>query len=363
MPSLCGFILLALMCFGAKAEHHNHGQINTATKGFASDFLLFPDLTYVGLFNQSPSNPKADNEFLPSLNLFYSADYNKFRFLGEWLVSSKSHNVERLQFGVNLGESSLWLGRFHSPIGYWNMQYHHGAYLQTPISRPGIMAFETGGGVIPNHLTGLLWEGVHIVNNAGIYYTLGAGAAPDLTNRLHPFNIFDPKGSHRPGVALRLGYQPVSYGPDEIGLSFAYTELPGEKFNAHTVKQIVASTYANWQINETIRSIGEIVYVHHWTDHDQLTGRSQSGSFVNAYGQLEWDIQPKWTLFGRLEHTFGAHNDTYLAAFPKFVEGRLMGGIRYKLPHNMALKVEASEEHVRNEHYGQVMLQWSALWP
>jgi hypothetical protein len=30
-----------------------------------------------------------------------------------------------------------WAGRFHSPYGYWNTAFHHGAQLQTSLLRPG----------------------------------------------------------------------------------------------------------------------------------------------------------------------------------------------------------------------------------
>src|SRR5258708_1115258 len=40
---------------------------------------------------------------------------------------------------------SFW--RYHAPINYWNTAYHHGAWLQTGISRPEMTQF--GGSFIP----------------------------------------------------------------------------------------------------------------------------------------------------------------------------------------------------------------------
>jgi hypothetical protein len=353
------FGILPLLPGIAAADHTKH-LLPDRSSIIPGDFLIFPDLTFISHFDQGPVHKVADNEVIPSLNLFYTVDYKQLRFLGEWLLSTKSHNLERLQLGLHLGESSLWLGRFHSPIGYWNMQFHHGAFLQASVSRPGIMAFETAGGVIPNHLTGLLWEGIHEFGEAGLYYSLGAGVGPDLNSQLAPFNILDPKGSHRPGVSFRLGYQPVSYGTDEIGLSVAYTELPGDRVNLSQAKQLVATVYGNWHF-KNFRLLSEAVYVHNALERPQF-GKTNS-DFVNAYGQLEWDFRPEWTLFGRVEGTFGAHDDLYLALFPKFVKDRFMGGIRYNINHNMALKLEASQDHMRDDRFGQVMLQWSAIFP
>lgn len=346
-------------CIAIASGHMGH-QSASDSWGIPGDLLIFPDVSVISRFDQEPTRKLAYTEIIPELNLFYATNYKNFRFLGEFLLSTKSHNVERLQFGLNLGESSLWLGRFHSPIGYWNMQYHHAAILQTSISRPSIMTFETFDGVIPNHLTGLLFEGIHEFDGAGLYYTLGAGAGPDITDRLSPFNIFEPAGSHRPGVAFRLGYQPISYGADEIGISGAYTELPGNRINVSKIKQVVGTVYGSWQFND-FHFLSEIVYVNNWLDF--YGGDSASNDFVNAYSQLAWDVNPDWTVYGRIEGTLGSHNDPYLALFPKYVEDRFLGGIRYNLNHNMALKLEASKDHVRDDHFGQVMFQWSAVFP
>src|SRR6266849_6286791 len=51
----------------------------------------------------------------------------------------------------------LSFGRYHTPIGYWNTAFHHGAWLQTTISRPDFVRF--GGTFIPVHFLGLLAEG------------------------------------------------------------------------------------------------------------------------------------------------------------------------------------------------------------
>ncbi len=51
----------------------------------------------------------------------------------------------------------LSFGRYHTPIGYWNTAFHHGAWLQTTISRPDMVRI--GGTFIPVHFVGLLAEG------------------------------------------------------------------------------------------------------------------------------------------------------------------------------------------------------------
>lgn len=357
---ILGFTLTASITRTSYAAGHVEHIASKPPTDFQGDFLLFPELTDIARFDQTPRHLLTDNDFIPGINAFYTADYQRLRFLGEWLVNSKTHNLERIQLGLHLGESSLWLGRFHNPIGYWNMQYHHAAFLQSTISRPGIMAFETAGGVIPNHLTGFLWEGIHDFGESGIYYTLGAGAGPQISKGLSALNLIEPGGSHRPAVSFRLGYQPISYGINEIGVSGAYTEIPAQNLPISDVKQFVGSIYANWQY-QSLHFVSEMLYTHNQLNSLQLN-RTNS-EFVNVYGQLEWEFKQDWTVTGRVEGTFARNNDPYLAYFPKYVQDRFLGGLRYKVNQNMALKVEISQDHLRDDRFGQVMMQWSAVFP
>ena len=65
-------------------------------------------------------------------------------------------DAERLQLGYVFSDSlTLWGGRFHTPYGYWNTAFHHGAQIQTALSRPRFLAFEDGGGILPAHSVGL----------------------------------------------------------------------------------------------------------------------------------------------------------------------------------------------------------------
>src|SRR5229473_3501130 len=64
-------------------------------------------------------------------------------------------------------------GRYHTPIGYWNTAFHHGAWLQTTISRPDMVRI--GGTFIPVHFVGLLAEGNIPSGAAGLRYNVGVG--------------------------------------------------------------------------------------------------------------------------------------------------------------------------------------------
>jgi len=64
-------------------------------------------------------------------------------------------DLERMQLGYEFSDNTtLWGGRFHTPYGYWNTAFHHGAQIQTSITRPRFIAFEDQGGILPAHSVG-----------------------------------------------------------------------------------------------------------------------------------------------------------------------------------------------------------------
>jgi len=67
----------------------------------------------------------------------------------------------------------LSFGRYHTPIGYWNTAFHHGAWLQTTIDRPEMV--KVGGEFTPIHFVGFLAEGNIPSGGAGLAYSLGVG--------------------------------------------------------------------------------------------------------------------------------------------------------------------------------------------
>ena len=323
------------------------------------EFLLFTDVTAFTRSQDAADNGLKKSDINPTADLFYSVARERFRFLGEYQATKDVHHLERFQLGLRLGDPTFWLGRYHNPIGYWNTQYHHGAYLQTSVSRPGIMAFEGGDGPLPMHLTGLLVEGVQEIHSAGLHYTLGAGLGPTLKDELHPFDLLEPNGSHRFGTTLRLSYQPISYGLDEIGFSLSYTKIPATIPEVRQTRQTVAALFGNWQFGP-LRGLGEILYVRNQID---LATEQVNKSFVNGYGQLEWLLREKWTLFSRIESTLASSEDQYLDVFNKTVRDRVMAGARYELRRNMAIKLEVSRDKLEHDRFNQIRLQWSAVFP
>lgn len=74
--------------------------------------------------------------------------------------SSFVTDLERLQIAYDINEYlTTIVGKFHTPYGYWQGAFHHGAQIQTSILRPRFIAFEDEGGILPSHSVGIWADG------------------------------------------------------------------------------------------------------------------------------------------------------------------------------------------------------------
>jgi hypothetical protein len=301
------------------------------------------------------------------LDTFVSADNGRWRALGEFLLNKEEHDLERLQLGwAARPELTLWLGRFHNPLDYWHTAYHHGAFLQTSISRPGMIAFEEHGGLLPTHLTGLLMDGqINGANESAWLYNVALGKGPQVLidpagdAELAPLDVLRP-GLHRHShsATLRVGYQPQILAADEYGLFLSHTDMPGEGA-LRTVRQDIIGAFAN-VTHAPWRVIAAYAHFEHRIDSAAVTRHS---AFDNAYLQLEHSWRAEWTPYARLEGSHGAATDQFVALLPRFERQRVLAGMRYDFTAQQALKLEMSTVRIRDSHFAELQVQWCAVWP
>ncbi len=115
-------------------------------------------------------------------------------------------DMERLQLGYLISDAvTVWAGRFHTPFGLWNTAFHHGANLQTAISRPRFIDFEDKGGIIPAHSVGVWASGKTPIAGAKVSYDVFLANGPRIADRTLDFNALT---DNSPGKMLgaNVGY-------------------------------------------------------------------------------------------------------------------------------------------------------------
>jgi hypothetical protein len=324
----------------------------------AQEILLFPAVTAL---RQTDANASAneDRELEPVLDLFYSLDGERWRLLTEVFLSEDEQEIERLQLGWRTRPGdTLWFGKFHTPASYWASQYHHGAYVQPSVTRPGIHEFEDDGGPLTTHLAGLLYDGASRRSAGELRYALALGAGFDA--QLEPVDVLSPgEGHHGLNAAARVGFAPGELGTTEFGVYAAYGRTPGDGVAFDENTQTLAGAYAT-TTRGSLHVTAELLFIH---DHFALAGSVAHGSFVNGYAEVDYNPHEKWLLFTRLEDSRGEDDDPYLAHFPAFVQRQAIAGARYDVTRRQALKLELGRATRRDDRLDRVFVQWSAVFP
>ena len=240
-------------------------------------------------------------------------------------------------------------GRFHTPVGYWNTAYHHGAWLQTSVARPEMIKF--GGRFVPAHFVGMLAEGNLPLPGLGLGYTLGVGNGRNA-------NIArggdDGDVNHRRAWTAAFRSRPVSLVGFEIGAS-AYIDRITTTTGDDADETILGVHFA-WD-----RDAPELLVEYNRIAHDPLAGGPSTDS--NAfYAQLAYRLGGNAAAFKpyvRIERVDTAADDPIFGPLDLGYEG-ILGGIRYDAGTFVALRMEVrSEERDMQERATSFVLQAS----
>lgn len=261
-------------------------------------------------------------------------------FEGNSELGAIATDVERLQFGYAFNDlATLWLGRFHTPYGYWNTAYHHGAQIQTSVLRPKFIDFEDKGGIIPAHMVGLLASGLIPAGTGKIVY-----------------DAYLANGSRIVGDALDPNITRDDNSDKALGLNVGYRfagRLSGLQAGGHLSTQQVNSYAGNALLNRTrVNMLGgyavyegepwEIISEVYSFRNKDLSGGSGNHSSWAGFVQGGYHVGD-WMPYTRLEKTSLSKNDNY---FVDQSSGRSYSryalGVRYELNDNAVLKLEAN---------------------
>jgi hypothetical protein len=276
---------------------------------------------------------------------FASALSGKVSYFGEVSLSAEPTTydlaVERSIVRYDYNDYfKLSFGKYHTPLGYWNTAFHHGAWLQTSISRPEMVKF--GGSLIPIHFVGAQAEGNIPSGSLGLGYSLGLG-----NGRSSPFSKAGDSGdvnSNRAWVASLFARPARLYGL-QVGGSFygdKVSTTPGTNFNEWIATADVVWTKQHPEI------LAEYANVHHRDLATSQTFNTTSYYIQVAY-RLPWQSE-KWKPYYRFEyiHRPGIEPIWDFSTTPSVVD--LVGstvGVRYDITNFAAFKGE-----YRNSRHG-----------
>ena len=332
-----------------------------AGPGYESEFIPFPEVT-IHYYDQDVP-PMKQHGSTPLVDFFYTAKYNDWRMLSEFLISDDERDLERLIVGrINGDGRQFWLGRNHSDLDQWNRLFHRETYLQTTIHRPGIIEFEDEGGVLPAHITGISFEDNRAVGKHSLNYRLTFGLGPYLKDQhLVPFDLLKPtQDSHDLALTAIVSDQSEGDSFKDSGLFLGHTLIPSQTSNIQKIKQTVLGAYTNYSLGANAVLRASAFYI---VDNIELTGgATDKSSFAYAYLQPEYNLTQTWTLYGRLELNSDAENDLYVQQIPSFISERALIGTRYELENSQAIKFELAKLRQFGQRFMAAEVQWSAAF-
>lgn len=224
-------------------------------------------------------------------------------------------------------------GKYHTPIGYWNTAFHHGAWLQTTISRPQMV--QIGGTFIPVHFVGLLAEGNLPSGGLGLGYSVGLGNG--RSSILSKAGDSGDSNDNRAWVASVFARPTRFYGL-QLGASVYGDKLspdPGKNFGEWITAADVVWT------KERPEFLSEFANVHHRDLQTSQTFNSQAFYVQLAY-RLSW-LENKWKPYYRFEYIHRPANEPVwdvsgLSSVADLVSSTV--GVRYDITNYAAFKGE-----------------------
>jgi len=270
-------------------------------------------------------------------------------------------DLERVQMGYTFSDNAtLWAGRFHTPYGFWNTAFHHGAQIQTSIFRPRFLDFEDKGGILPAHMVGLWSTGKARAGDGKFTYDIFAGNGPQIS--MGPEDPAAPglqtygtlninvagDDNHRAMVGLNVGYEPSG---DFDGMRLAIHALRGEVADNSDSTLLPATVPARTSLNNTELNIigGSFAYLENdWElltelysfnnkDKSGNTGIHKSSASYLQIGKTFTNL----TAFIRKEMTSLSQLDNYFSMQENGQSyTRHALGFKYDLDQKASLKLE-----------------------
>ena len=268
---------------------------------------------------------------------------NSFSIFSE--ISATAHDseytveVERLIAKYEFSDRfKLSAGRYHTPVGYWNSAFHHGAWLQTTTSRPEVVKF--GSKIVPIHFVGILLEGNLLDERFGLSYSAGFGNGRHA-NIARAGDAGDINGDKAWMVQLKSAPQAVR------GLNFGlgyYTDevSPGDRpdINESSVSAFLALE----------RESPEVIVEYIHSEHEFVANSSISGDVDAWYAQFAYRLGDKldqWKPYARYEYTDVDDSDPLLGDQMLDYDAAILG-VRWDFNPFAALKAEYRAEEFAN---------------
>lgn len=338
----------------------------------AVEFGIFSDVTF-----HSSTHDEENTAFsLGQLDIFASHQIGeKTHAFIEYVFESDGGefivDLERISVQYNFSDHfNIAVGRFHTPLGYWNNVYHHGALLQDTVTRPSFIDFEDGvDAILPMHTVGLFADGTFELADGDLSYELAIGNGTSINTSagaersLETNDTSDPNNSK--AVVARIGYtrEDNSWGGGVFGMKNSIPEsaLAGGElgFGETLVEQTIYGFDFRFQ-RDMFDGMMEVYLIN----NDNKTGYEESHQARAWFAQLGMTFMPKWKAVVRYENVSSSDRDDYFILLGRVEHIHQIAALRYDVDDSSAIKLEVDQENPEDgKDETMYIVQWSFLIP
>jgi hypothetical protein len=322
--------------------HMGHGGLREMTAP-STHIAGFSDLNFAATDQHGAHSGFNEGQFVLHLN---SALSSKVSFFGELSLTARSDagtgvppaagfnvEVERsiIQFQAN-DYFKVSFGRYHTPINYWNMTFHHGQWLQTTVSRPEMVQF--GGSFLPIHFVGALVEGALPAGGMNVNYNFGLGNG--RSSVISKAGDWGDINNNRAWLVTLFSRPDRLYGLQFGGSVYRDLVTPvAAVFGGRAFHEWIESAHIVWR-KENPELIAEFSNV----THQEVGGSGQSNSqawYVQAAYRLPL-FERAWKPYYRFEYIHIPGSDKLFGSVLSLAGSTL--GVRYDISSFAALKFE-----------------------
>lgn len=316
--------------------------VSGVSAGYAFELNGFADVSFI---KSTEGDSRTDDEFrngdfaFGTLDLYLAQTLDDIDILVELIVEKGNVlDLERLTIGYSFSDAAkLRVGRFHTPLGYWNNAYHHGVQLQPTIERPDFLKFEDDGGIIPSHVVGAGLSGRVNTGAGAVEYTAVIGNGPmieTVEGVLSPNNISD--NNIGKAIVFNAAISPSVIDGLKLSVSGHISEIESNDVPMTVaVDQTIyafAATYANGPLG---------LAAEYFTINDKDEATDDDFTNNAYYGLITYTLMEKWVPYVMYENLSVKEADPYMAALEIGRDTEeLTAGLRYNINYRSSVKAE-----------------------
>lgn len=220
---------------------------------------------------------------------------DNFSALGQFSLRSTEGEstltrIEQLQLRfARSNEFQLRLGKFHTPVGYWNETYHDIGWLRTSIFRPEMFRYEKDGGIMPVHTIGVQAAGKVGFRpmEFGYSFTFGKGRGPKITDETKFNDLTSPHA-----FTAQFTFVPNRFRGFKLGINGYADTIPADPTTPGrngTIGERIYGGFVAWHLLN-LEILGEYDQIRHNDSVSGLTYKSDGYYWQVASQFYNWRI-------------------------------------------------------------------------